>query len=381
MRFLGSGLVTVATIALVGIASVGIGAGCSADGSGAFVDTDPTDPEEEGGATLPGSTSGSSGSTGSSGDGGKPPNDASKDSAVDAGPPPPVPGTACTTVDEVRKKACGACGTQSTLCLANGATGGKWTDYSPCENELAGGCVPGTVVDEACGNCGTQKKTCTQYCAFSATACTGQPTAACVPGAVDLSNAGCPSGDVFRHRSCQSTCTYENFSMSCDAPPLVVEVGPTPGSVTSTVAVLSQGQMLARMSGTCPNATLTTTVMSPYVYLRVHNPLTRAATVSIYNSLATGGGAFKTVLAAYDGVTNPTDDATRKACSKGVATYGTVALTGDSKFASLDGTRAVTIAAGATMTIYVSAYNAFDPLKPADTTGKVKLNVQTVSLQ
>jgi hypothetical protein len=382
MSVLKSGLIGLVFASLAGVSSV---VGCSADGSGSFVDVEPTEPDE-GGAQLPastsGGTSGSSGSSGSSGDGGtKPPKDAGKDAPVDAGPPPPAPGTACTTIDEVKKKACGACGTQSTVCLADGASGGKWTEYSPCENELVGGCIPGTVVDEACGNCGTMKKTCTQYCAFSATACNGQPASSCVPGGVDLSNAGCPTPDVFRRRSCSSTCAYDNFSMACDAPPTIVEVGPTMGSVTSTVAILTQGQTLSRMTGTCPTATFATGAATPYVYVRVHNPLAKAATVAIYNSLATGGVAYKTVLAAYAGAAGPTDEATRKTCLKGAATYGTTALTGDSKFASLDGTRAVTIAPGATVSVYVAAYNTFDPLKPADSTGKVKLNVQTMSLE
>jgi hypothetical protein len=91
--------------------------------------------------------------------------------------------------------------------------------------------------------------------------------------------------------------------------------------------------------------------------------------------------AFKTALAAYSGAVQPTDDATRKTCLKGASTFGTASLTGDSKFASLDGTKAVTIAAGATVSVYVAAYNAYDATKPADSTGKVKLVVQTISLQ
>ncbi len=374
-----SGLVSLVVAGACGVFAV---VGCSADGSGALDDTSSTDPGEptDPGAQLPASPGSSSGQPPT--DAGKPAKDAAaKDSAVDAGPPPPVPGTACATANEVRKKSCGVCGSQAAVCLAD-ADGGSatWSVYSACENELAGGCLPGTVLTEACGNCGTLKKTCTQYCAFSASACTGQPAGSCVPGGVELSSAGCASANAFRQRTCQSACTYPNFGATCDPPPTSVEVGPTPGSVTSTVAILSEAQTLSRMSGTCPSATLSTTVSSPYVYLQVHNPLARAAVVAIYNSLAPGGVAFKTALAAYDGATGPTDDATRKTCLKGASTFGTAALTGDSKFASLDGTKAVTIAAGATVTVYVAAYNAYDPLKPADSTGKVKLNVQTVSL-
>ncbi len=59
------------------------------------------------------------------------------------------------------------------------------------------------------------------------------------------------------------------------------------------------------------------------------------------------------------------------------ATYGTTALTGDSKLASLDGSRVITLAPGAT----ASVYYAFDAAKPADSIGKVKLNVSAISVQ
>ena len=373
MNGLKSGLVAAALIASFGAFAI---VGCSADGSGVADDSTPTEPEESGTGLPPRSDSGG----GETDDAGKTVKDAApKDSAVDSGPPPPVPGTTCTTVDEVRKKSCGACGSQSTICLTEGAAA-KWSVYSTCEGELAGGCLPGTIIDEPCGNCGTVKKTCTQYCAFTSGSCTGQPASSCVPGNVDLSGAGCLA-DEFRQRSCGSTCTYGNFGVSCAAPPTTVQVGPTPGSVTSTVAVLTADQQLPTISGTsCPNATLSTTKTSPYVYIQVHNPLATAASISIYNSLAAGGVAYKTALAAYAGDVSPTAAAGRAACLK-ATTYGTTALTGNSKFASLDGTtKGVTIAAGATISVYVAAYNNYVAANPADTTGKVNLNVLTVAL-
>lgn len=372
MNRLKSGLVAAALVASFGALAI---VGCSADGSGVSDEPAPAEPVESGTALPPKTDSG-----GATEDAGKTVKDAApKDSAVDSGPPPPVPGTACTTVDEVRKKSCGACGTQSTICLTEG-TAAKWSVYSECEGQLAGGCIPGTILDEACGNCGTVKKTCTQYCAFTSSSCTGQPATSCVPGNVDLSSAGC-SADEFRQRSCGAACTYGNFGASCAAPPTTIEVGPTQGSVTSTVAILTAAQQMPTISGTsCPNATLSTTKTSPYVYIQIHNPLAKAASISIYNSLATGGVAFKTALAAYDGNVSPTDAAGRAACLK-ATTYGTSALTGDTKFASLDGTtKGVTIAAGATISVAVSAYNNYAAANPADTTGKVNLNVQTVAV-
>lgn len=376
MSGLRSGFVTVVIAGAVGASAV---IGCSAAGSsGAIEETTPLETAESGSTLPPSSSSGSLPD-----DAGKPDakKDAAKDSAPpDAGPPPPVPDTPCPTVDEVRKKTCGACGNQSTICLD--IAGAKtWSIYGLCEQELTGGCIPGTVLDEPCGNCGTLKKTCTQYCAYSAAACAGQPANACVPGSVDLQGAGCASGDLFHQRTCSATCTAPSFSVACSPAPTVIEVGPTAGNLTSTIAVLSEAQTLPRISGTsCPAATFLPSTVTPYVYLQVHNPLAKSATVAIYNSLAPGGAPLKTVLASYDGAVAPTDDATRKVCLK-AATYGTTALTGDIKFASLDGTRVITLAPGATASVYLGAYYAFDAAKPADSTGKVKLNVSTISVQ
>ena len=374
MSGLRSGLVTGVVAAAVGVFTV---IGCSVGSSGAIDDTAP--PEQDSGAILPPSSS----SGNLPDDAGNPDakQDASpKDAAPDTGPPPPVPGAPCVTVDEVRKKSCGACGNQSTICLDVG--GAKtWSGYSPCEQELAGGCMPGTVVDEPCGNCGTLKKTCTQLCVFSALSCAGQPANACAPGSVELQSAGCPSNDLFHQRTCGATCVAPTFSVACSPPPTLIEVAPAAGNVSSTVAILSETQTLPRISGTfCPTATFLATTLTPYVYLQVHNPLAKSATVAIYNSLAAGGVAFKTALAAYDGAAPSDDDASRKVCLK-AATFGTTALTGDSKFASLDGSKVITLAPGATVSVYLAAYNAFDAAKPADSTGRVKLNVATISVQ
>lgn len=362
-------------VAIASFIGFGVVVGCSASGGGDLV-TDPggTDPESE--VQLPPSSS--SGDNQVDEDSGTPKKDSGTpktDSGVDAGPPPPVAGTPCTTPDVVKKKQCGACGTHSTICI-----GGKWSEYGLCEAEIVGGCIPGTKVTEACGNCGTLTKTCSNYCAFTATACAGSPAGACTPGGVDLSNAGCAGADTYRSRSCNATCAYSSFTTACAAPPTTVEVAPTPASTNSTIAIIPAGDVLPRATGTCPTATISTTVSTPYTYVQVHNPLTKAATVAIYNSLATGGVAFKTMLIAYDGATPPSTEAERKACIK-VKTSGTTALTGDAKFASLDGTTAITIPAGGTVSVFVGSYNAYDPTKPADSTGKVKLNVQTVSLQ
>lgn len=362
MGLVKSGLLTLAGVGLFGLVSV---AGCSADGASEDVGGETTPTEPTGGAQLPPS-SGSSDGGGTSSDSGKSDASTKKDASVDAGPPPPNPGDACTTADEIRTKKCGACGTQSTICIA-----GKWTDYSVCSGEIAGGCVPGTVEQEACGNCGTLTKTCTQYCAWQKTTCGGQPANSCTPGAVELSAAGC-AADMYRQRSCPSTCAWDAFSMTCSAPPTTIEVAPTAGGTTSTVATLSASQTSGRLGGLCPNASIST-VITPYVYLSVHNGNAKEAIVTLYTSQAPGGATVKTVLAAYAGAATPSTDAARKACTKGTNSFGDSALTGSTDFASLDGTDAVTIPAGGTVRVYLAG-------ELATSTGIVKFSARTDSL-
>lgn len=372
-----SGLVAFVCAGFFGVAAV---AGCSADGSSALVDeTSGAEPQEDNFQLPP-----SSGGGEEEADAGKPSSkDAGtkKDAAVDAGPPPPNPGDPCPKPDEIFKRQCGACGTQQALCLAGPDGGaGTVTDYGPCEGELAGGCIPGTKIEEACGNCGKQTRICTQYCAWTTTTCSGQPTNACTPGAVDLSSAGCGT-DEYRQRTCSATCAYDNFSATCSAPPTFVKVPPTKGMTNSTIVLLKPDATLPRITSTCATSTPSTTISPPYTYIQVQNPNPKAATVTIYNSQAPGGGVIKTVLAAYDGVQAPTVEAARKQCLKGFRSYGTSSLTGNSSFASLDGTsNAVTIPANSTVSVFVGAYDNYDPAKPAETTGKVNLNVRLDTL-
>ena len=348
--------------------------GCSASGSDDVGgDTTPTEPPMAPPSTLPPASS----SAGELDASKPPPKDAGKDSTVDAGPPPPVPGTTCALRDEIKKKTCGACGEQSTVCLGAGdAGGGTWSEYGSCTSELAGGCVPGTTATEACGNCGTRTKTCSQYCSYAVAACKGEPVSSCVPGSVDLANAGCATADTYHQRTCASTCTYGNFGLTCDAAPTSIAIGPTVGNVTSTIVTLTSTQTTTRLGGTCPAGTLTAAAtVTPYAYLKVHNPLAKSVVVSVYDTVAPGGVVFPTILASY-GAATPTTDVQRKACVKGLNDFGDDLLTGDSDFASLSDTDAVTIPAGGTVTIYNAAYNKYSAANPALSTGKVKLNVR-----
>ena len=102
--------------------------------------------------------------------------------------------------------------------------------------------------------------------------------------------------------------------------------------------------------------------------------------MSIFNSRAPDGVVLDTVLASYASPAGPASDTERKACDKGVASFGTTALTGDSRFASLDGSKKVTIPSGATISVYVAAEKAFNPAQPGRSTGPVKLSVKTEAL-
>jgi hypothetical protein len=375
-----SQVVTAARVAVATVFGVAVVVGCSASGSSDPVDdTTPTDPGMPAPATLPPSSA----PVGDVDASKAPPKDAGKDSAVDAGPPPPVPGTSCPTLNELKKKKCGACGEQATLCLggasggdAGDAGGGTWSDYGTCDNQLIGGCIPGTIVTASCGHCGTQTKTCSAYCGFSLSACKGEPPMSCVPGAVDLSNAGCTTTATYHQRTCASTCTYGNYGLTCDAAPTTIEVGPTVGNVTSTIATFTSTQTTTRLTGSCPTATLSAvTTVTPYVYIKVHNPLAKSVVVSVYDSVAPGGVVFPTLLASY-GAATPATDVARKACVQGVNDFGDDSLTGDSDFASLSDVDAVTIPANGTVTIYNGAYNKYSAGTPSLSTGNVLLNVR-----
>ncbi|MBX3210082.1 MAG: hypothetical protein KF764_33940 [Labilithrix sp.] len=382
MRSLKSGLLGCIVAGLLGTFAV---VGCSASGDTGDIgdpttDTDPT--EGTGGTVLPPSNPGDDDDDDSTGgvdkkDAGK--DAGKKDAGKDAGPPPPDEGTNCATANQIFKRSCGMCGTQEAVCLANedGSAGGKVSPYGVCSNQVANGCLPGSTEDIACGNCGTQKRTCNAFCGWSAGQCTGQPTNSCTPGAVEFQSAGCGQ-DLYRQRSCQATCVWENFPQTCTPPPTHVLVAPTAGGVTSTIAILTDSKTIARVpSGTCP-VTGSFSTVTPYAYIEVRNTNPRAATVSIYNSQATGGPIIDTVMVAYTGTQIPGTEAARRACTGTVNDFGNSSLTGDGAFASLDGTRAVTIPANSSVQVYFASYYAAGGSSPA--TGMVKLNVRTDSV-
>lgn len=382
MRSLKTGLLTIAITGFFGMAAI---VGCSADGSSDLIE-DPgsaTEPDDTAGSTLPPSNPGTGGST--SKDAGATKKDAGKKDAApkDAGPPPPQPGDACTKIDEIFKKSCGKCGSQEAVCLASadGGATGSVSAYGPCLGET-GQCIPGEVEDVECGNCGTAKKTCNNYCAWSTSACTGQPANSCKPGTIEYTAAGC-SPSTYRKRDCQTSCTWTNYSTTCAQPvnEIVLSVAGGAGSVSSKPFTLSTAKMHNRLAsyGTCPLTSNFSTGDYPYQYVEVKNTLAQSATLTIYATQPGATTVIDTIMAGYSTPIMPMDDAARKSCAFGPNDQSSASdPTGNTDLSIL---KNVTIGAGSSILVYVSTFYDYDVQTPAETTGTLTLNARIESLQ
>jgi hypothetical protein len=378
MRSLKSGLFAIAFSGLAGAMAV---VGCSADGGGSGVDeTDAAADPGSSGSVVPPKTDPT-------------PTDAGKDASkkdsgpkieagVDAGPPPPVEGTPCSTPNKIAQKNCGACGKAETVCLATGDSGtGTWSPYGACNNELAGGCTPGTVVTEDCGNCGKVTKTCTQYCAFTAGACTGQPVPSCVPGTVTYTNAGC-AASTYRSQTCGATCTLGAVSATCAEPVNAnkMTISASVGGVVTAQWTLAATQVGKKVSGTCSAANVSSTATYPYVAVEVKNPTAQAATVQMYHSGT--GMPLDTLIWVYN-VTLPPTDATLGTCNYGASDSCSVTITGNTDpcgnsangGSSLDwaGVDNVVIPANGKVLVYSAGYGSSE-------LGNFNLNLRTKAL-
>jgi len=365
MRSLKTGLTAIAISGLLTTAAI---VGCSADGGSTIAtEAEPTDPGT--GAQLPPPSENPDNTPADSGSGTKKDSGTGKtDSGVDAGPPPPVAGTACTKVDEIKYKTCGACGKASTVCLDDGTGKKTWSDYSACEGELAGGCIPGTVVDEPCGNCGTVKKTCTQYCAFTSGSCTGQPPSSCKPGTIEYSTAGC-AASTYRNRTCGTACTWGGFSASCAEPnnPNKMTASLSVGAVVTQAWSLDAANVTKRPYS-CSASSSFSSANLPYVAVEVANPGATSIEVSLYHS---GSPEVDTLIWYYSKTLPPTTDAELAAC---VGSVKDSCITGNpcGGANSLDwaGIDKVVIPANGKILVYSSGYSASD-------TGAFNLNIRT----
>ena len=352
---------------------------CSANGGGeVYLETDASPTEPAPTSTLPPSSRPDDASVDAKKDAGKDAaKDAAKDATVDAGPPPPSPGDACKTVDEIFKRTCGICGTQESLCLAKpDGTPGIVSDYSPCANELATGCLPGTTENEACGNCGTRKRTCNPYCAWTTGVCGGEPVSSCTPTAQDFTGAGCPAPGTVRTRSCGDACTWTNFSGTCEPLAFQLVVATNPGDAVSAIYPLKAAVADKRLTGSCPNGTLSATTNHPYAYVELVNPTEGTLTLSAWNTATPNGGPIIDTLMAWYAGARPTDDASRKTCAKGVIDSCPTGLPcGDLKWGGLTGASAITIPPFGSVTLFFGSYYPAGGASLAE--GNVKLVVRT----
>ncbi len=325
-------------------------AACASTTSGDLsADPSPTDPT---GHPLPPSAGGGDDGTdpGTPDAGKKPP----KDASVDQGPPPPEPGTACTKTDQIFSRGCGACGRQEAICQADDTGALKVTVYSSCHDEIAGGCVPGESVAETCGNCGTHTKTCSKYCAWSVTACKGEPIDSCPSGTVSWTAAGCPASGTYRSRACSDACTWQSFA-ACSAPDFSVRVPKAINGTSRVIVPLSSAAKSKRLTGTCGSATLSPTDGHAVAWVKVTNDGDKTATLSAWNEAAPGGAVIDTVLTSY--AAQPTNDTELLACEKGAGNSCPAALPcGDPSLGSLSGTSALVVAPGETKVVGVTAY-------------------------
>ncbi len=307
--------------------------------------------------------------------------DASND--ADASVWAPEPGESCPGVNQIIKRTCGLCGSQEAVCLLDldGGPSGVVSPYSPCTNEVDGGCVPGTTSTESCGNCGTRTIVCNKFCGWQAGACQNEPPNSCVPTAHDYTAAGCVDEGTFRERECTNACTWTSYALTCDALDFELVVSSTAKAEVSGIFPLKASLVDKRITGSCPSASLSTTTNHPYAYVELVNPSDKTLTVSVWNAQATSTGPIiDTVMAAYAGNVRPSTDQERKACSKGVGDICPSGLPcGSTQWAGLTGTSAVRVPAFGSALVWFGSYYAAGGASTAE--GDVKLVVRTDAVE
>ncbi len=294
--------------------------------------------------------------------------DATTDAGADASTDPP--GSPCATNGLVGQQACGLCGFQTRLCaMSDDAL--VWQPWGFCQNEVVGGCTPGTSGTEDCGLCGTRNKVCQTDCHYAVGACRGEPVGACKPGKVEFQTGlSCDVGG--RKRTCGPTCAFGDYGDCVVPAAATLELASTAGGETSGEFSLSPDTKIGRLSGLCPNSTVGTAKTS-YQYVTLVNTTAQNAVAWVWTSKSANAGAAEPdmVMASYAGDTAPTTDAARKTCEKGV---------NDSCFedectdAGLVAANAVTIGPNGKAVVYVAAFSS-------TASGDYKLNTRVITLE
>ncbi len=297
-----------------------------------------------------------------------------------------APGTPCGPVGQNESQTCGLCGNQTRVCLPGdgGVDGGQhpglWSDWGACTGEATGPgvCDPsatdaGTV---ACGNCGHRPVVCQADCHIAqGIVCQGEPANACTPNETQFTLAQGCAANLGRAQTCGNDCTWGPPS-ACEAPPPnpnAVTASKTSGTtVSGTFSLASAKKMPALDTGTCP--TTVGSESTPYVFVEVHNPDTKAHVVDVWTSKVTV--VQDNIIAWYNTPVVPTNDTDRGACSgqvnDGCSTTRTLtpACTG-TNFAGLVDGDAPTIPAGGAIEVYVAGFSGATPA------GSFELNVRT----
>jgi hypothetical protein len=310
-----------------------------------------------------------------------------RDAGADAAPVDA--GTVCRTGNDFEERSCGVCGRQSRICRAQADGGLGWADWSFCNGQLDGGCVPGTEPDGglACGNrCGRQRAVCQNDCAYAYGACIAPPGAVCDKGtsAWTQDDAGCTDPTHGRRRSCLNDCSWGTWS-DCEPFYTLVDGGlTTPAeltitndqakTVTKTLVSTTTMARLPTFPSACPLTGTFSSTATSYVYATVGNATSQPRTVAVWASTPTGGTSIDTVTAVYANATGPTDEASRRSC---VGTVNDTCASGNpqgcaSPWSGLVGTEAIVIPAGATYTVLVQAYFSGD-------VGGVVINAKAVN--
>lgn len=361
---------------LVGLA---VFVGCSADGGFLGDLTGEGEDDGQNGASLPPSSSGGSSGASSGGtDGGNKPKKPDAGAEEDAGPPPPQAGDSCAQADQIFKRSCGACGTQEAICLADEGGSLKVSEYGVCMGEVAGGCIPGAVEEDSCGNCGKLTKTCTKYCSWQKTTCSGEPANACPAGQIAWATSGCASGVT--KRTCSDVCQWSSFTGTCSSPDYQLKVADAAGKSASIVFPLLSTSKTKKVTGNCTTGpTLSATDQHVVAYVTIRNDNPQPAKVTVWNSQAPGGSVIDTVLTAYASI--PSGDAALRACIGSAGTYCSTSTLpcGDSKFGSLAGANAVAIPAGQSRVIAVTTEQVHQAGNTVE--GPIMLHVRTDSFE
>ena len=299
--------------------------------------------------------------------------DARADSADSADSGPRPAGSPCAPVNAIYESPCGFCGKSAQVCLATG-----WSSAGACSGESTSPdrCMPGGApTQEACGLCGRRNVLCQPNCTKAQGACTGEVVGGCVPGTNEFLAVGCPIAGEGRDRTCEATCMWGAYS-ACRPPATDITVPAAVGGVAGIeLRFEAARRLLTLLDLPCPTIYGFDTTM--YVYARVRNTNARTARVSLWSTLPAGSAADSdTIMAAYAGAADP---ANRLACVGVVVDdcsppFGSPAGMCASLGAGLVGTNAVTIAPGATITVYLGEYS--DLASP----GPIRINARTDSL-